>query len=416
VEPNDPLLSRYDETPYRDQFFPQLDLSRLLGLAQLFQSQSPDPTDLRVLDLCCASGTHVREQAARYPGVRFTGIDFSRREIETGRRRITEAGLGNVELVESDLREFEVCPGDYDLILCHGAFSWVPDEVKQRILEVCREGLKRTGVAAISYLTYPGWKQREAIRELLVSRVQGIAEPEERVRQSALLLRLLREGYAANQENVHAASLKAIVESMQQSSSNVFLHDELGVEHDPCYFMQFAEWAAESGLQYLAETDLGTMAIGGLASGAGGLLQELAPDFLEAQQLVDFLVNRSGRSSLLVRQDAPIARKLSPDRLATLRFTTEFCNTRPADAPHGSPDRFESLQGRTVKVEEPAQKRLVMHLSRAAPEALSCAALEEAEEDLSSEELRRAMAVLLSRGVVDPRIAIEPTKTEPPRV
>ena len=162
MEPSDPLLSRYDETPYRDQFFPQLDLSRLLGLAQLFQSQSPDPTDLRVLDLCCASGAHVREQAARYPGVHFTGIDFSRREIEVGRRRIADAGLRNVELIESDLREFEICPGAYDLILCHGAFSWVPDEVKQRILDLCREGLKRTGVAAISYLTYPGWKQREA--------------------------------------------------------------------------------------------------------------------------------------------------------------------------------------------------------------------------------------------------------------
>ena len=34
----DPLQQRYDETPYQDEAFPQLDVSRLLGLAQLFET------------------------------------------------------------------------------------------------------------------------------------------------------------------------------------------------------------------------------------------------------------------------------------------------------------------------------------------------------------------------------------------
>ena len=259
---NDLLRAAYDETPYRDQVLAHLDLSRLLGFARLFSlgPQCADPSGLRVLDLGCSSGAHIRQQATRYPGVRFTGIDFSRCEIEAGQKAIEEAGPDNVELILSDLREVEVAPGDFDVILCSGAFSWVPDDVKDRIFQLCRTGLEPHGLAVIAYLTYPGWKQREAIRELLSFRVHDVQDPTERVRESALLLRLLHAGYSANEDSCHSPSLKAVVESMQQSPSNVFVHDELGRVHDPCYFIQFVEWASEWGMQYVAEVDLHTMA------------------------------------------------------------------------------------------------------------------------------------------------------------
>lgn len=322
----DELKRQYDSTPYLDQSFADLDLGRLLGLARLFKL-GPDrrvADDVRVLDLACASGEHIRRQAKRFPNVNFTGVDFSSHEIELGKKAVIESGTSNVELLTSDLREFEVAAGSYDLVLCHGAFSWVPDEVKDRIFEVARTALKPTGVAAIAYLTYPGWKQREAIRELLAHRVRNVEDPQERVQESALLLRLLRAGYEAQGDHAAAQSLLGIVKSMQGSSANVFLHDELGGIHDPCYFTQFVEWAGEWGLQYLAETDLGTMSLDGLPDEAHGLLQQIAPDFIESQQLIDFVVNRSGRCSLLVRSDAPLARELNVNSLAGLGFTTSL--------------------------------------------------------------------------------------------
>ena len=100
----DPLRERYDETPYRDQGFPKFDLRRLLGMARLF-GLGPDPStreDLRVLDLGCASGRHIREQAQRYAGASFTGVDFSERELQAGQQAIREAGLDNCELVCGD--------------------------------------------------------------------------------------------------------------------------------------------------------------------------------------------------------------------------------------------------------------------------------------------------------------------------
>ncbi len=108
--------------------------------------------------------------------------------------------------------------------------------------------MKPTGLAAIVYLTYPGWKQREAIRELLGMRVSKIRDPQEQVKESALLLRLLEAGYASSPDNSHSRSLLQVVEATQRSSRNVFIHNDLGHHHDPCYFMQFAEWAHECGL------------------------------------------------------------------------------------------------------------------------------------------------------------------------
>jgi hypothetical protein len=280
----------------------------------------------------------------------------------------------------------------------------VPDEVKQRIFEISRRGLRPAGVAVIAYLTYPGWKQREAIRELLVARVHGVDDPGERVRRSAQVLRVLHAGYSAFEDSPHAQSLKGVVESMQRGSANVFLHDELGVEHDPCYFAQFADWARECGLHYLAEADLATMSTDLLPKSAFSLLRELGPDFVETQQLIDFLVNRSGRTSLLVRDDAPVAREMSVERLTTLDFTTTYKAATPAGASCQSGAGFESAAGQVVHVGDADTERLLSRLVAAAPEPVSFADLQGAETgDGATARFVRSLLALLGRGLAEPR-------------
>lgn len=401
------LKARYDETPYRDQVLHDLDLSRLLGLAQMFRlgPSERDHDEIRVLDLACASGQHVRQQAARYPGVRFTGVDFSKNEIDAGRKAIEESGAANVELVLSDLRKLEINPGEYDVILCHGVFSWVDDEVKERIFELCRFGLKRSGVAAIAYLTYPGWKQREAIRELLAFRVKEVDDPDQRVRESALLLKLLHAGYSAAGEDCHAKYLKSVVADMQGSAVNAFLHDELGSVHDPCYFVQFVEWAREWGMQYLAEVDLGTMALDGLPPNTAGLLQELAPDFLETQQLIDFMVNRSGRLSLIVRDDAAIDRALSADTLDGLEFTTNLLPVGDQSLAETGERNFTQLDGKTFSVEDPCSVALLgrMQADDSDPPTLDELKAATGEQGHKGRDTEQALLHLIARGFAIPR-------------
>jgi SAM-dependent methyltransferase len=403
----DALRESYDETPYHDQAFAEFGVSRMLGLAQLFGLVAPDvdAKGLRVLDLGCASGLHIRDQAARYPNIRFTGIDFSQVEIEDGRKAIAEAGLDNVELISSDLRDVEIEAGAYDLIVCHGIFSWVPDDVKERILLLCRQGLSESGVAGIAYLTYPGWKQREAIRELIAMRSHRDQPPEQRLRESALLLRFLRAGYAACENDPHAQSLKAVVESMQKSPTNPFLHDDLGRVHDPCYFLQFAEWAAECGLQYLAETDLGSMSVEGLDASAASLLSALEPNSLELQQLVDFVLNRSGRSSLLVRSEASPRRAFDSEVLKPLHFGTSWWNVTPLNDPADTPARFESQSGRSLLIESPPIRWITTRLTLSRDEAVAYADLvdESADAGFDEDAIAHSLLGLVTKGVAEPR-------------
>lgn len=421
MSPHDALRSRYEETPYRDQVFDGLDLARLLGIGRLFQLGPKDSSaeGLRVLDLACASGAHIRSQAALYPSVQFKGIDFSSSEVEAGTKAIAESGLDNVEIQLADLRSVDIAEGEYDLVLCHGAFSWVPDEVKERIFELSRTALKPTGMAAIAYLTYPGWKQREAIRELLAFRVRELEDPDERLRESALMLRLLHAGYAAQENDPHAQSLMAVVESMQQSASNVFLHDELGSIHDPCYFVQFVEWAAEWGLRYLAEEDLDSMRLDGLPESAAGLLQNLAPNFIETQQLIDFMVNRSGRTSILVRQDAPVTDALSSDALGhvsylpCLRPIEQSTADREGTGDGATSHAYMTRHGGRIEIDDPRLLGLISQLLDRSPEPTPFEELrllssaDTRTRDFSQPGLAALVRVMIANGWIDPILPIE---------
>jgi SAM-dependent methyltransferase len=408
--PLDELQRSYDETPYHDQHYPLFELERLLGLSQLFGLKPPEATTngLRVLDLGCAAAVHLREQARRHPEATFTGVDFAPSEIELGRKALAEAGLQNVELVASDLREFDVEAGSYDFVVCHGVFSWVPDDVKERILLLARQALAPGGIAAVAYLTYPGWKQREAVRELLAMRDRPERAPAERVREASLLLRFLHAGYRSRPEDPHAAGLQAVVESMQSTPDNAFLHDELGAIHDPCYFLQFVEWARECGLQYLVEADLGSMSADGLEPAASDLLGLLGPDALETQQLVDFVVNRSGRSSLLVRSDAEPERSIQMPRLERLRYTSQWWNVTPLNAPEDAPARFESPTGRKLETSDPVVRSLLSLLTTEPRTPRSFRALLSSVDGKGpcEEDVGKTVSGLLAKGVIEPRAAL----------
>ena len=40
--------------------------------------------------------------------------------------------------------------GDFDFIICHGVYSWIPEALREDLLRVCRERLTPDGVAMVS--------------------------------------------------------------------------------------------------------------------------------------------------------------------------------------------------------------------------------------------------------------------------
>jgi SAM-dependent methyltransferase len=83
---------------------------RLLDAARL------SPTDA-VLDVGCGAGGTAVAIAARVPRGSVLGVDLSSAMLAVARRRVTEAGLGNVDLLQADAQVHPFEAGRFDVVV-----------------------------------------------------------------------------------------------------------------------------------------------------------------------------------------------------------------------------------------------------------------------------------------------------------
>ena len=129
--------SYYDIVPYDSHPFPQSTVEHLEALAFLFGLAAPAPARARVLELGCAAGGNLIPIAARYPEAKTLGVDLSSVQIQQGQAAIDQLQLENVELRALDIASIDASFGQFDYILCHGVYSWVPESVQDAILRIC---------------------------------------------------------------------------------------------------------------------------------------------------------------------------------------------------------------------------------------------------------------------------------------
>jgi SAM-dependent methyltransferase len=173
--------------------------------------------------------------------------------------------------------------------------SWVPDEVKEALFTVCVRALAPDGLALISYNTYPGWKQREAIRELMLLYSADAANAGERLAAARSTLDTL-ESVLASRTQSHAALNREIIASMRKKQMGHFYHDDLDGVNDPCYFLRFTDWASEHGLHFVAEAAHPLRGLEQLPPSLRATLAELPR--LQVEQHLDFATNRTFRPTI----------------------------------------------------------------------------------------------------------------------
>ena len=72
------------------------------------------------------------------PDSEFLGIDLSENQVREGTRLVEKLGLNNISLEHKDILNLGDEIGDFDYIITHGVYSWVPEVVKDKILALCR--------------------------------------------------------------------------------------------------------------------------------------------------------------------------------------------------------------------------------------------------------------------------------------
>ena len=110
-----------------------------------------------------------------------------------GEKIIESANINNITLKQADIIDLDEKEGEYDYIIVHGIYSWVPENVQEKILKICGRSLSPQGIAYISYNTYPGWKMNSMIRDMMLYHTRGIKEPNEKANQGRALIAFLSE-------------------------------------------------------------------------------------------------------------------------------------------------------------------------------------------------------------------------------
>lgn len=131
------------------------------------RSEALPASSSRVLELGCGRGGNLVGLAATLPGATFLGVDHAPSQVADGVADAAALGLSNCEFRAVDIRHLELDLDPFDYIICHGVFSWVPLDVRDRILELNRALLAPGGIGFISFNTQPGWSARGMIRDVL---------------------------------------------------------------------------------------------------------------------------------------------------------------------------------------------------------------------------------------------------------
>ena len=381
----DQLQQSYEDVPYPDLCYTQTHPDRLATLATLLGMQPAAIDACRVLELGCASGGNLIPMAYGLPGSQFLGIDFSAAQISAGQKNINALGLSNIELRQADILALPADLGEFDYIIAHGVYSWVPPEVRDQLLAICRESLSADGIAYISYNTLPGWHMLGALRNMMLYHSRKTSDPVERVAQSRELLDFLTEAVPAGEDpygtflQAYGSMIKAYSSFVTQerehehSGHELLLHDELEAVNDPVYFHDFAIHAAEYGLQYLVEADFARVVPTNFPPPVAQQLMKMSSDIIEVEQYMDFLRNRTLRQTLLCHQDVNIQRALrpDPDKLASFFIATYAQPTSSGvDLYDTSVVRFRGPDGSVLAIDHPVSKVAMLYLAQVSPQAV----------------------------------------------
>jgi len=307
----------YDVIPYPALSFVQTHPSRMAVAARLF-GLDPDPVGrCRVLEIGCATGSNLIPMAEVLPASEFVGIDRSAVEIAGAREGLAASGVANVRFECMDLCDLDDSFGQFDYIVAHGVYSWIPFDVRDRLMEVCKERLAPNGICYISYNTYPGWYHLRPIREALLYRVRDEDTAGEKLTSALAFLDLMGR-FAEGGANHDLAYLDWFQTRLQESeafggaaSQSFLFHDELAEVNEPVYFHEFVEDAERHGLNFLCEASLAAPP----SYAKPDELQEIASysrDHIDAEQYLDHAVNRMFRMSLLCHADAKVSRPIRP--------------------------------------------------------------------------------------------------------
>ena len=298
----------YKELGYKSYPFPFTTPAYLEAYGTLVGLKPPMAKTARVLELGATYGGNIISQAAHNPEATFVGIELSQDQVEKGNKIIGDAKLDNVSLVQGDILNFDESMGTFDYIIAHGFYSWISDEMKDKLLDIISNHLADNGIAYVSYNTYPGWHTMEEVRQLMLFANRGHDESthKEKVLRGKTVGSLVG-AQILNYDNLKERNSKFLgaLRSVMQKDDYYVGHDHLEPHNDPCYLYQFNDHLKANNLAYVGDADLTLSMVRTYDESIADKLEQLAPNSqADQEQYLDFMLDTTFRKSIICKASA----------------------------------------------------------------------------------------------------------------
>lgn len=365
----DATANPYDTLVYPGFALTQAHPDRLATLATLFGMVPTDVSHCRVLELGCGDGVNLIGVALELPDATCVGVDLAAVGIKKGQAIVHELSLNNITLQQYDIMDIGRDFGQFDFIIAHGVYSWVPPAVRDKLLTICQDNLTANGVAYVSYNTYPGCHLRDMMRNMMTYHVRDFSDPQQQIDESRALMRFLVEAGMGNEQ--YQKSLQKELESILVRSDHAFFHDDLGEINTPVYFYQFVEHATQHSLQYLSEADFVEIQLGVCPPKVVEVLKQISGNRIAQEQYLDFLKGRRFRQTLLCHVGMKLDDEPRMDNLQRFFVSSQLRpETTPVDCFSRKAAVFLGTEGRSIKTENPLMKAALLTLSKTWPHAV----------------------------------------------
>jgi methyltransferase-like protein/2-polyprenyl-3-methyl-5-hydroxy-6-metoxy-1,4-benzoquinol methylase len=395
---SEPALTAYDTVVYPGYAYAQTHPDHIAALARLC-GLSPAPLETcRVLEVGCGDGANLIPMAGRLPRGSFHGFDLAASSIERGRAIIRELGIANVTLEPLDICQAPDRLGEFDYLIAHGFYSWVPQSARDKLMAICRTSLAPHGVAFISYNTFPGGHIRRMVREMMLFHIDRAPDAQKKIVQARALLGFLSN--LSQGEDEYQLILKKELERVHRYAPGHLYHDDLAPVSDPFYLYEFVDHAVAHGLQFLGDLNSTFVHVGALDPETAAALSGLEHDPVLREQYLDFACCRRFRQTLLCHAGLPVVHQLDPRRVEGLFMSSPA--TPVSSEVNLAPDVEEEFRGArnaTLKTNHPVIKAAMVALRSVWPERLSLQELQMAAAgrlDVSADSIPIG---LLSEGV-----------------
>jgi methyltransferase-like protein len=160
----------------------------------------------------------------------------------------------------------------------------------------------------------------KSIRDMMLFHTRQFTEPRMIIQQARAFLDFAAAN--AGKQTPYSLLLRGELERLKVQSDAYLYHDHLEHNNIPVYFHEFMHHAGEKGLRYLADAAFHTMTPSEFGPEVQQTLRNLSDKIVGMEQYMDFLRNRSFRSTLLCRREVQLTRKIDVSSIQKFQFAS----------------------------------------------------------------------------------------------